>query len=640
MHKPQRIVSLLLLFLLVIAVPVTVFLTQQQQEIRSKAALLVSPITVDLSSNKPLPRIWNNLSQGGEIPLPQLPGARIPLGELAPQYIRLDHIFDSYEVVKRDSMGNLAYNFLLLDQEVDAIRAAGATPYLSLSYIPPDIADVGNNQRPNYVLWQQVVQAVVGHYSGKVGKNIINVYYEVYNEPDLFGKWSGVEYSQLYEASVAGAASARNTNQYFIGGPALSYLDQSFTNSFLDTVVQKNLRFDFFSWHLYSPNVTRVSKEAILVRGMLRKYPQLANTPLVLSEWGSFSEKHSWHDSLLDSSHMVAFISQALPYISQMDYFELKDGANSGNGGWGILTNEAAGLRKKPRFYTITLLNKVKPLQFPATTSLDSPIYTIATGNNRSDVAILLTNYTYGKKRQAVTVPLHFDHLLAGVYTVQKTIQDNAQVPYQEDRQTFSFGQTVDIPLELNPDSVVLVEMKRVSAAQGTTTGISGDPNDHAAAISDAQPTIDYDLTPNDNAHTTQIQFSMQLQAALSRLPESVIFTSKDASANTLLLRVVPVGFANQLEFISNINGQETVLKTIPIASDVPNQWHTFQILINAITQNIQLTIDGVTTQGTFQQRIKLGETISFGDAAKPLPGAIDAIHITQDGKELLGDSF
>ena len=43
--------------------------------------------------------------------------------------------------------------------------------------------------------WSLVVEKVVEHYSGREERNLPNIYYEIWNEPDLFGKWkiSGVK---------------------------------------------------------------------------------------------------------------------------------------------------------------------------------------------------------------------------------------------------------------------------------------------------------------------------------------------------------------------------------------------------------------------------------------------------------------
>ncbi len=51
---------------------------------------------------------------------------------LYPRYIRLDHIYDFYDVINRDTNGNLIFNFEKLDQTVCDIYNTGAKTIFSL----------------------------------------------------------------------------------------------------------------------------------------------------------------------------------------------------------------------------------------------------------------------------------------------------------------------------------------------------------------------------------------------------------------------------------------------------------------------------------------------------------------------------
>ena len=67
----------------------------------------------------PMPRVWRNLAQGGEqggLNLTPLAGR---LKVLAPEYIRIDHLYDFYVNVGRDG-GNLTFDFTKLDEDLDA----------------------------------------------------------------------------------------------------------------------------------------------------------------------------------------------------------------------------------------------------------------------------------------------------------------------------------------------------------------------------------------------------------------------------------------------------------------------------------------------------------------------------------------
>ncbi|MGB9637537.1 MAG: hypothetical protein ACPLY7_01935, partial [Microgenomates group bacterium] len=77
------------------------------------------------SSQEPLKRIWTNFSQGGEEKTPMLKPAEKEIKALQPDYIRIDHLFDFYEILKKDSQGRLVYDFSNLDQRIKEIVDLG-----------------------------------------------------------------------------------------------------------------------------------------------------------------------------------------------------------------------------------------------------------------------------------------------------------------------------------------------------------------------------------------------------------------------------------------------------------------------------------------------------------------------------------
>ena len=147
---------------------------------------------------------------------------------LDPSYIRIDHIYDFFNIVQ-GSPGNLSFDFSRLDPMIDSILATGAKPLIALSYMPSVIAQDGNiiNQPVDWNDWALTVQKTVEHYSGRGNKNIAGVYYEVWNEPDLFGGWKvygDKNYITLYSYAATGANRATNVQPFAIGGPATTAL--------------------------------------------------------------------------------------------------------------------------------------------------------------------------------------------------------------------------------------------------------------------------------------------------------------------------------------------------------------------------------------------------------------------------------
>ncbi len=131
-----------------------------------------TPAAILIQANNslgPMPRPWRNLAQGGEDHNWRLAPVAGLVSELNPEYIRIDHIYDFYDIVAGTS-GSLTFNFTKLDLIIDDILATGAKPYIALSYMPPAISsgDIVSPPR-SYADWQLTVQRTVEHISGTRG---------------------------------------------------------------------------------------------------------------------------------------------------------------------------------------------------------------------------------------------------------------------------------------------------------------------------------------------------------------------------------------------------------------------------------------------------------------------------------------
>src|SRR5690606_5022795 len=128
---------------------------------------------------------WRNLAQGGEDHNWRIGNLTEPVKTLKPEYIRIDHVYDFYDIVQ-GTPGNITFDWTKFDLIIDDILATGAKPYIALSYMPPAISSGDILAYPvHWSDWQLVVQKTIEHLSGT--RKISDVYYEVWNEPDLFG---------------------------------------------------------------------------------------------------------------------------------------------------------------------------------------------------------------------------------------------------------------------------------------------------------------------------------------------------------------------------------------------------------------------------------------------------------------------
>lgn len=310
---------------------------------------------------------WKNLAQGGESRTRMLSPVIGEVKKLQPEYIRIDHIYDNYNLVSKDGGGNLVFNWNELDLTVQDVVSTGATPFFSLSYMPPIISKDGNvdSEPVSWGEWQILVQKTIEHFSGVKGMNLKNVYYEVWNEPDLFGGFTigrDKNYFDLYYYAQMGAKSANKVNSFKIGGPATTGLYKSWVDSFISLAQEGKIRLDFLSWHTYSRDLEKYDRDLLDVAGWLSKYPDYSNVELIISEMGINSKNDPAYDGVLSAVHTIASIASIQTNINKCFSFEIVDGEGPEKmwGRWGLLTNGKFGTPEpKPRYSAIQFLNRM-----------------------------------------------------------------------------------------------------------------------------------------------------------------------------------------------------------------------------------------------------------------------------------------
>lgn len=459
MHK-KFASNLFLLLILLAGLAGSVFLVGKVQEIRKKASGQPANILVDASTNLgPITPLWQALAQGGEEKNP-FDAVTTEIMTLKPKFIRIDHIYDFYDVVSKKE-GQLVFNWFQLDRMVNQIISVGAKPFLSLSYMPTAIAQGGEitNMPVNWGDWQTVVRETIQHYSGKNNKNLSGVVYEVWNEPDLFGGWKingEKDYLTLYQYAVLGALEAQNTNPFKIGGPAITVPYKNWVGSFLDSIINRKLRIDFYSWHRYSTDPQEFLKDINLVDSWLS---QNAGSVLerYLTEWGSISENSPLHDSDFDAAHLVATIRQLLQRVEMAFIFEIKDGPSSEAkkywGRWGLLTHESAGpIEKKPKYEAMLFLNQM--LGSRLFLSGEGTWVTGFASKEGKRIKILLANLDQ-ENSHFESVPVRVDNLEKGNYKIKMTYLRG--MPIQKEIVVDQGFWQQEVPL--NANNIVLVEL-------------------------------------------------------------------------------------------------------------------------------------------------------------------------------------
>ena len=347
--------------------PIAIFLVSRVTDFFNRASGTTANLVIDTGSSYAVQTtVWRNLAQGGEEKGRQLQPVLGDLKKLYPEYIRIDHVFDNYDVVSKNGQGKIQLDWTKLDETLSDIRSTGALPFISLSYTPPALTAGSITDNPTkWSDWEYLVQATVQHISGKNGLNLSGVYYEVWNEPDLFGAYKmgrDKDYLDLYYHSAVGAGRAANVNAYKFGGPATTGLYQSWVDGLAAFVVKNNLRLDFYSWHCYSTDLAKFEKDYTDAGTWLAKYPTLAGTELIISEMGPNSENDPVYDNYFGAIHALSTLTLLENDARRAFTFEIKDGPGNTQywGRWGLLTNEKFGTPvEKPRFKALQFLNQM-----------------------------------------------------------------------------------------------------------------------------------------------------------------------------------------------------------------------------------------------------------------------------------------
>jgi hypothetical protein len=371
----------------------------------------------------PMPRLWRNLAQGGEEHDRMLDDVGPQIRNLQTEYVRIDHIYDLYEVVQAPGV----YDWSRLDLIIGDILNSGAKPYIALSYMPPalsksDIVDLPRDWND----WEALVKATVEHISGRNGLNISGVYYEVWNEPDLFGgfrTYGPKNYLDLYFYSARGAQRAQNVNRFKIGGPATTALYLNWANRMLEFAAQRNLPMDFISWHRYDYNLDVYEKDVQEIRLWLEDHPEFQDIEFHVTEWGHDPEIQAGYDTTFAAAHTIAATRAMMGTVDRAFVFEIKDGPGPEKywGRWGLLTHEKWGPPEaKPRYRALEFLNTLADERI-SVAGEGSWVKAIAARDFATNrLQTLIVNYD-PRGSHTETVPITFENLPSGNFLYSRT---------------------------------------------------------------------------------------------------------------------------------------------------------------------------------------------------------------------------
>jgi len=177
------------------------------------------------------------------------------------RYCRFHAIFDDeMDVVRRDEKtGKLIFQWHQVDKVYDALLKLGIRPFVELNPMPGVMASgdqtmfaYNMNVTPpkSYDEWELLVESFTRHLVERYGLDEVRSwYFEVWNEPNLSGFWSGTQddYWKLYTASAI--AIKKVDEKLRVGGPASS--KANWIKEIISYTTKNKVPLDFISTHLY-----------------------------------------------------------------------------------------------------------------------------------------------------------------------------------------------------------------------------------------------------------------------------------------------------------------------------------------------------------------------------------------------------
>jgi xylan 1,4-beta-xylosidase len=268
----------------------------------------------------------------------------------------------------------------------------------------------GNVTPPkDYKKWEDLIRNLTLHFTERYGEEEVKTwYFEVWNEPNLNGFWSGTqeEYFKLYQHAVA---AIKSVNKAFkVGGPATA--GAAWEPEMIDFCSKNELPLDFISTHSYGVKQgyldefggsgTILDKNPMSVSGdVLRSREEISvssmpNLELHYTEWSS---SYTPADPIHDSYHQAAYVLEKIKQIghaaNSMSYWVFTDIFEEPgprftpfHGGFGMLNYQAIN---KPVFYAYQFMNKLGNLEL---TNTDTRSW--ACKNTDGNIQLLFWDFT------------------------------------------------------------------------------------------------------------------------------------------------------------------------------------------------------------------------------------------------------
>ena len=293
-----------------------------------------------------------------------------------------------------------SYDFAITDEYLRHIEMCGTKVFYRLgNKIEHWSKKYGILPPKDFKKWAVICEHIIAHYNEgwADGFHMEIEYWEIWNEPDLYGKcWLGTP-EQFYELY---AVASKHLKERFpdlkIGGPAVCGYNEGWLRPFFAKIRDEKLPLDFYSWHIYAPNVADICRNIRQHRALLDEYG-LVNTESILDEWNyvrSFSGEE-WRYSLekiigIKGAAFTAAVMSAAQKepVDMLMYYDarLSSGMNC------LFENQTCGIRKG--YHVIKAWGDMLKLGGECETVCDVPDIYAASAVNDGEFIAMITFFT------------------------------------------------------------------------------------------------------------------------------------------------------------------------------------------------------------------------------------------------------
>ncbi|RJQ31437.1 hypothetical protein C4572_02540 [Candidatus Parcubacteria bacterium] len=387
-------------------------------------------------------------------------------------------------------------------------------------------------------IWENLIYNTIDRISYTEG--IDNVYYEVWNEPDL-GYWWGteLEYFMLYEYSVNAVRRFEQNRglDVKIGGPVVSHWDHDINGSgididedllkadgllyrFISYADSRDLSVDFISFHHYANNLDVLEHHLnaeYFTRKWLSELGFNPDTPIILDEWNTWGTDGSSRTYLRDNEITASFIPA---YIRSMEsagmddhtFFSLQDfdvAATEFHGDFGLMTLYGV---KKPSYHVMNLLEKMKNGSQISTTVNNSYFVDSLAVNDNGTIMLMAWNHIPIEPQPATryyleSIGLTEDVLLSEGLTAEEILRINKYI----------FDGVTPLP-SVSPSTLVLIEQGRQYYLEIEDARITAQPVSLGISGLDSSKIYSVDEYIIDASHSNSYQLKDVINAAIAGL--------------------------------------------------------------------------------------------------------------------------